>query len=179
MGLHLDPSQGVAFHTPAESVIETADGKRFEIHELHGSLEIGGRGLAHREHPRGGGGRVTEQIAQVHAVADLVRGFRFHYGDEDQLQEGLASALQSRGLEVQREVRLTARDRIDLLVERVGVEVKVAGRPDGVVRQLRRYAASDQVDGLVLVTNRVRHLAVPDRLNDKPVVAVTLAGGGL
>jgi hypothetical protein len=37
---------------------------------------------------------------------------------------------------VEREVRLNARDRIDLLVDRVGIEVKVTGAWRDVERQL-------------------------------------------
>ena len=112
-------------------------------------------------------------------IIDCIAGFRFSYANEYQLQEGLAAALSSRGWPVEREVRLGARDRIDLLVGSVGVEVKVAGKPDSVVRQLTRYAESDDIDALVLVTSRVRHLDLPALINGKPVVSVSLVGAGL
>jgi len=108
-------------------------------------------------------------------VAAAIRSFRFRYGDEDQLQEGLAEALSGAGFEVQREVRLNAEDRIDLLVDRVGVEVKVAGSTARVARQLARYAKHD-LAGLVLVTNKLRHS--PPELS-MPVEVVCLAGASL
>lgn len=116
--------------------------------------------------------------ARAGQIAAAIRGFRFRYVREDDLQEGLAEALRSEGFELEREVRLDARNRIDLLVGRVGVEVKVAGRPDAVLRQLERYAESDLVDAIMLVTSRVRH-RVPAELNGKPVTVVQLAGWGL
>ncbi|MGH2878927.1 MAG: hypothetical protein ACRDK4_04880 [Solirubrobacteraceae bacterium] len=110
-------------------------------------------------------------------IVEALRAVRFNYGDEDRLQEGIAAALAAVGFDVEREVRLSARDRIDLLVGRVGIEVKVAGSPGSVANQLLRYAKSDRIDGLVLVTSRVRHLA--PMVLGKPIEVVQLAGAGL
>jgi hypothetical protein len=55
----------------------------------------------------------------------------------------------------------------------------VAGRRDALRRQLERYAESDRVDVLVVVTNRVRHLRLPIEINGKLVIVVTLAAAGL
>jgi hypothetical protein len=111
----------------------------------------------------------------VERVAEKIRAHRFHYADEDRLQRGLAALF---GDQAEREVRLDSRSRIDLMVGRVGIEVKVAGKPSAVLRQVERYLASDQLDGLVLVTTRVRHRP-PAIVNGKPVRTVSLAGGGL
>lgn len=90
-------------------------------------------------------------------VATVLRGLQFHYSDEYALQDGIAQALTAAGFDVEREVRLTSHDRIDLLVGTVGIEVKVAGRPGSVGRQCKRYLDSDRVEELVLVSNRPRH----------------------
>ncbi len=70
-----------------------------------------------------------------------------------------AAVLTDQLVSFDREARLDARSRIDFLVPdapgRVGIEVKVAGTPDNVRRQLTRYAP--HVDALLLVTTRVRH----------------------
>ena len=113
-----------------------------------------------------------------HVIAAIER-FRFRYSNEDELQEGLAAALESAGFDVEREVRLSARDRIDLLVGRVGIECKVAGKPDAVAAQCARYCESDRVDGVVLVTNRARHLQIAAAAGGKPVVVVPLLEAGL
>lgn len=81
----------------------------------------------------------------------------FAYADEYDLQTAVAIAITAAGLPVQREVRLTKHDRIDLLVGRVGVEVKVKGQPMAIHAQLRRYALSGKVDQLVLVSTSPRH----------------------
>lgn len=112
------------------------------------------------------------------AIAEALRRYRFTYCNEDQLQEGIAAALVEEGFEVEREVRLPGLGRIDLLVGRVGIEVKVAGTPIEVASQVARYAFCEEIDGLVLVTSRPRH-RIPAIANGKPVETVQLAGGAL
>lgn len=109
-------------------------------------------------------------------IAGLLRGFRFNYATEEQLQTGIAGALESKGLVVEREARIGVGSRIDMIVCRVGIEVKIHGSPADVQRQVSRYLRADEIDGLVLVTSRVRHLRVS---GDKPVHVVALAGQGL
>jgi hypothetical protein len=111
-------------------------------------------------------------------AARLLRTFRFRFGCEDDLQAGIADALAP--LPVEREVRLSARDRVDhLLPGGVVIEVKVAGSADRVLGQLTRYAAHDRVSGLVLVTTRARHQELPAEIDGKPVEIVYLGGRSL
>lgn len=113
------------------------------------------------------------------SVTDVVRTARFSFGDEDALQAGIADALINAGYAVAREVRLTARDRIDLLVHGgIGIEVKIAGSASAARRQLARYAEHESIKELILVTRSARHTA-PETLNGKPVTVVNLSGAGL
>jgi hypothetical protein len=119
--------------------------------------------------------------AECEEIARVVGTHRYHYADEYQLQDGVARALEKAGWTVWREFILTPRDRIDLLVSRdsshwFGVEVKVAGNAAKVAAQLRRYVADKRVEGVVLVTSRIRHLAPRA---EKPIQVVCLAGQGL
>lgn len=111
------------------------------------------------------------------SVASVLRGYRFNYGTEMQLHEGIQYALEGAGHMVEREVVLLGGlGRIDMLVDEVvGVEVKISGGPAGVARQLARYLKSDLLVGVVLVTGRVAHLAI----TDPRLEVVSLAGGGL
>lgn len=101
---------------------------------------------------------IDRPISEGEAIAAIVRAHEFRYSSEDQLQQGLTELLAQQGFDVAREVRLNPRDRIDLLVGRVGIEVKVAGTNANVARQCARYLKSDKIDELVLVTNRTRHV---------------------
>lgn len=110
-------------------------------------------------------------------VAALLAGYRFVYANELELHAGIEQALLTAGHQPAREVCLTATDRIDFLLGRLGVEVKIAQAPGDVARQLRRYAATGLLDELLLVTTRVRHRAVPALVPGFPVTVHTLIGG--
>ena len=96
--------------------------------------------------------------------------------DEYVLQHAVGQALLAAGHVAVPEVVLTARDRIDFLIPgqpAVGIEVKVAGSVDRVQAQLGRYAASPQIDELLLITSKARHRALHGQtLHGKPVHVV-------
>lgn len=119
---------------------------------------------------------VTPTAVDAGTVAAAIGSYRFTYRAEDQLQEGLAAAFAAAGLPVQREVWLSPSERIDFLVGRVGVEVKVAGSPSVVLSQLQRYATHERIGGLVLVTTRARHRALPAVVGGLPLRIVHLGG---
>lgn len=109
-------------------------------------------------------------------VADALRRFRFRYVTEDDLQAAIYDALD--GFAPVREARIDARNRVDVLVGRVAVEVKTAGSAADVRRQLERYARCESIDGIVLVTNRARHV-FPSEVGGKPLEVVSLVLAGL
>lgn len=111
-------------------------------------------------------------MTQAEDLARIIEAHRFRYANEDELQEGIAAVLTSKGVAVEREVRLSTFDRIDLLIGDVGIEVKVTGAGSSVGRQLARYATSDRIAGLILVTNRLRHLKLAGVSHGKPVLVV-------
>jgi hypothetical protein len=103
--------------------------------------------------------------------ADVVRvllGYRLPCSNEAALQVAIGEAFQREGLAHRREVVREA-DRIDFVVGRVGIECKVDMSVTNVTRQLTRYAHWPELDELVLVTTRGKHLDVPRLLNGKTV----------
>ena len=100
--------------------------------------------------------------------------------NEIALQDAIAAAFTSAGIAFDREVILSGKDRIDFLVGgHLGLEVKIEGALSEVTRQLHRYAQHDQIQGLVLVTTRMRHRALMRELNGKRIDVVHLIGGSL
>ena len=109
------------------------------------------------------------------------------HADERELQERIAVALaRATGIpggvdDVTREHRLDARSRPDFLVwtgaaTGIAVEVKIAGSPQDVLRQLLRYAEHPAVSGVLLVTTRSRHRGiVPAELLGKPAACLCIA----
>lgn len=95
------------------------------------------------------------------SILSTLRSHRFLLASERDLHAGIASALTAAGADVALEVPLNRRDRIDLLVGRVGIEVKVSGAWREVERQLCRYLESPLLDDLVLVTVKAMHGRIP------------------
>lgn len=114
--------------------------------------------------------------ADAEAVASAIKSQRYRYADEIQLQDGIAGVLAGAGIPAVREVSLTAADKIDFMAGRLGIEVKIAGQAAAVQRQLCRYAASAEVDELMLVTTRSAHRSVRRELAGKTVHVVLLSG---
>jgi hypothetical protein len=113
------------------------------------------------------------------AVAALIGAHRYRYADEYDLHDGIDQVLRTTGLVPNREVSLTARERIDFMLPGgLGIEAKVAGSPGAVHRQLGRYADHPTITVLLLVTTRPTHLrGLPDQIGEVPVLSVLLRGG--
>jgi hypothetical protein len=112
---------------------------------------------------------VPESIA---AIAAAIRSRRYHYATEAELQDGIALALD--GVAFRREVALTTHDRIDFLVDGVGIEVKIGGGLTPLLRQLARYAAHSEIAALIVVTTKLQLCRLPDSLAGKPLCVVAL-----
>lgn len=98
--------------------------------------------------------------------------------NEAELQAILWGHLRTLDPRTVREHTLTRTDRIDFLLGRTGIEVKVKGPSAEVTRQLWRYVESDQIDDLILVTTRREHLRVIGQsaiFDGKPVHVLCIA----
>jgi len=87
---------------------------------------------------------------------------------EYDLHRLVMDALDQAGVAYAHEVPLAPRCRIDLLCGGVGIEIK-RGKPEParVRAQLARYAACEQVESLILVTERT--VALPRAIGGKPL----------
>lgn len=105
-------------------------------------------------------------------IVVALRQVSFRFGNEAELQEGIAIALKRAGIEHRREVVLTKQDRIDFMVGDVGIEVKIDGSITLLTRQVYRYAQLPEVQSLVVVVTRMRLANLPSEINGKPVFVV-------
>ena len=97
--------------------------------------------------------------------------------DEASLQTAVRTALQHTAISFEEQVEITPGvSRIDFLVGAVGIELKVDGSTNAVIRQLHRYADSPRVSELLLVTTRAKHICVPRLLAGKPVELLLIRG---
>jgi len=116
-------------------------------------------------------------VVTAAALGAQLSGFRYDLTTEDSIQRDLAFALARRGFrDAEREVRLSATDRLDFLVGGVAIEVKLNGSVGELLRQLSRYAAYERVRELLVVTARLQLSDLPNRLHDKPLACLVLFG---
>jgi len=92
---------------------------------------------------------------------------------EYDLHRLVMGALTACGIPFAHEVKLAPRCRIDLMCGGVGIEIK-RGAVDKkrILEQLRRYADCEQIEALILVTEKT--VPVPHSINGKPVRLICL-----
>lgn len=110
-------------------------------------------------------------MEQIIAAISALRA-PLQQGEYD-LHRLVMDALDAAGVPWEHEAKLGPRCRIDLLCSGVGIEIK-RGAVDKrrILEQLRKYAACEQVTGLVLVTEKT--VPVPHAIGGKPVRLVCL-----
>ena len=108
----------------------------------------------------------------------LIGSVRLDLSTEGAVQRGLGRLLDEERIPYKAEVILAPSDRIDFLVGRVGVEVKIGHPRRAILRQLERYARSDRVDTLLLVSS-APFPSAGFEVGGKPVHVVNLSTGWL
>jgi hypothetical protein len=117
-------------------------------------------------------GRVNIDEADKFArLRTAIGSHRFRWTNEDELQLGVAEALQSAGIPAIREHAIAEAGRVDFFWDGIVVELKTRAALADVLRQLVRYAECDVVQGIVLVTASLR-LRTPPTLAAKPAATI-------
>lgn len=114
----------------------------------------------------------------LNGLAKELSQYSFNYSSEDDLQRGMAQVFDAMGEPYEREHRLSKEDRIDFYfpMKKVGVEVKIDHPLSALTRQLMRYVQHEAIDGLMLVSGKMRLTNMPDKMNGKPLVIHSLLG---
>jgi hypothetical protein len=125
---------------------------------------------------------LPEQPAPVETIApsELVRylrRFRMRVSSEAALQMSIEEALVGGGIPFEREVRLSAADRIDFMVGSIGIEAKCRYPKRSIFRQLERYAARAEITALILITGTA--MGLPAEIGGKPVFIVSTGRASL
>jgi|SRR5579872_4853790 len=105
----------------------------------------------------------------IDRIRKLMESYSFHFQCEDELQQSIAAMLTENKIAFEREVRITAKDRIDFMVGNIGIECKIDGAFSAVVRQLHRYAQHESIGSIMLITTKAKHLDAPQEINGKQV----------
>jgi hypothetical protein len=126
---------------------------------------------------------VTTEIKE--RLRELVRKlteYRYTMGSEASFQAGVELVLQKHGITYIREWDLGREfGRVDFYLPEsgTGLELKVKGSPSEVARQLHRYCLSPDIEALVLLTGRYRLARMPETMNGKPLLSVSLPWGNV
>ncbi len=108
-------------------------------------------------------------------IHNAITSFRYSFIDEDEFQEGIERALKAANIPYVRECVLSDKDRIDFICGDsidIGIEAKIKGCRHNVMRQLSRYAESDRIKSLVLITSQQRLRSMPGELNGKKLSVI-------
>ena len=107
-------------------------------------------------------------------IIDAISALRapLQQGEYD-LHRLVMDALDAAAIPWEHEVKLAPRCRIDLMCGSVGIEIK-RGKVERarILEQLRKYAACEQVQGLILVTEKT--VPLPHTIYGKPVRLICL-----
>lgn len=111
-------------------------------------------------------------------LATLVVTGQHTWTTETELQASIAETLKAAGLDPTREVVLSGGlGRVDLMVGKVGIEVKIAGSWQQLTRQAMRYTRAPEIGALLVITTKAAHAQnVPVQANGKPILTVFLNG---
>lgn len=117
---------------------------------------------------------MTNTNAELQRIAEALFCVRVpaEPGEYD-IHAAVARVLEQAGLNCRHECPIAPRCRIDFLAGRIGIEVK-KGRPStgALKKQLVRYLASEELDGMVVVMQK--GVALPEQIAGKPVKIVSL-----
>ena len=126
-------------------------------------------------------------------IEKALAGVRFTVSDEAELQRAvdgvLCECIGFTSWMFDDEVKLTERDRIDFTIYDqlnkhqlpYGIELKVKGSAANVHRQLKRYAKTGKLQGLMLVTTLRKHGAIEALWDPRsiPLRVVVVSGGAI
>ncbi|SIJ20642.1 bacteriophage protein gp37 [Mycobacteroides abscessus subsp. abscessus] len=124
-------------------------------------------------------GRLESVLAQE--LVDVLRNHTHRGSREFDIQDSIERVLRAKGYQVERERRLSERDRPDFLInEHVVIEVKMKASGTAVLAQIGRYAEHRQVRAIVVASPRHSTLGqIPELIHGVPIYPVSLPGVGL
>lgn len=113
------------------------------------------------------------QGVSANAVVAAIKSVRFSCMDEAGLQAAVAEVLAEHKIGYQREVRLSARDRIDFMIDGgVGLELKVKTDTTSLLAQMLRYAEHAQVRELIAASTTYHALTLPAFAKGKRLIGL-------
>ncbi len=110
----------------------------------------------------------------INKLLYILAANRFDLHNEKMCQQQINDELKDHSIEFSREFQLDSKNIPDFYLknEGIAVEVKIKGNARQIFRQLERYATFENVNSLILVTNR--SMGLPPTIKDKPCYMIHL-----
>jgi hypothetical protein len=118
--------------------------------------------------------KTAKTEALLNRIVSALSNSRFRFNSEDELHQGIAQVLAQHQFNAKHEAELTAAERIDFLIDGIGIEIKIDGSRAAVIRQVHRYAQIHEIKALILITSKTRHSDMPETINNKPLRVINL-----
>lgn len=116
----------------------------------------------------------------VERIGGIITQYRYRFSNEKELQDGLEKAFIENEIQYEREVRLQQRDIIDFVVThqgiRLGIEVKIDGNRNALLRQISRYLEHESIDSIFVVGTPYWILNIPQNLHGKELYCHRILG---
>ena len=116
----------------------------------------------------------------VEHIGGIITQYRYNFSTEKELQDGLEKAFIENEVQYEREVRLQQRDIIDFVVThhgiRLGIEVKINGNRNALLRQISRYLEHESIDSIFVVGTPYWILNIPQSLHGKELYCHRILG---
>lgn len=112
----------------------------------------------------------TVQGVSLDTLKDTLSKFKYQFGSEVILQDGIETALLRNGVYFKRERSISKKDRPDFMLPNgIAIEVKIAGTRSQFLRQASRYLENSNVDSLLLVGTPYWISTIPSEMHGKPL----------
>ncbi|MGH6949490.1 MAG: hypothetical protein ACREH4_01345 [Vitreimonas sp.] len=121
--------------------------------------------------PKRVGAVSAREVADI--LSEVKANLTIETRTQAELYAHLCARLPAMAPAIEREVRLSERDRVDIWVNGIVIEVKLQGASKfAVYKQIKRYAEDTRVEALILATNLL--MALPPKIEGKPAYLVPL-----
>lgn len=104
---------------------------------------------------------------------ELIATHKYRYSNEKELQNCLEELFTVKNVPFEREVRLSNKDIVDFVVEldigRIGVEIKVDGARNSLLRQINRYLGHESITAVFVIGSPYWLNNLPIQLNNKGI----------
>lgn len=111
---------------------------------------------------------------QIKKIIDLVYCHTLSLYDEKELQQEISTLLKDKKQIFNKEYYLDSRNIIDFYFpdNKIGMEVKIKGSSIKIYRQCERYCSFDQIEHLILATNK--SMGLPKTIKNKNIYVIKL-----